>query len=44
MQINLQHSKAASAALVKFLANNSYDIVLIQEPHTYKGKIHAWRL
>jgi len=32
LQINLQHSKAASAALLIRLATGNIDVVLIQEP------------
>lgn len=38
-QINLQHSKAASAELVRRLSNGILDIVLIQEPHQIANKI-----
>ena len=32
LQINLRHSKAASASLAQLVVENKFDIVLIQEP------------
>jgi len=37
LQVNLHHSRAASAALS--VAMKDYDVALIQEPWTYKGEI-----
>jgi len=39
VQINLHHSKAASAAFSKKFLEGGFEIGLIQEPWTYKGKI-----
>ena len=39
IQINLHHSKAASAALLLRLAERGEDVALIQEPWTHNGKI-----
>ncbi|PNF26374.1 hypothetical protein B7P43_G17902 [Cryptotermes secundus] len=38
LQINLHHSKAATAALCQQLAEGKADIALIQEPRLYKGR------
>ncbi|PNF13587.1 hypothetical protein B7P43_G18191 [Cryptotermes secundus] len=38
LQINLHHSKAATAALCQQLAEGKTDIALIQEPWLYKGR------
>ena len=43
LQINLQHAKAASAALLTLLAEGGIDIVLIQEPWLNKGLIKGLR-
>jgi TRAP-type uncharacterized transport system substrate-binding protein len=37
IQINLHHSKAASANLFQLIAEGKVDITLIQEPWVYKG-------
>jgi len=37
LQVNLHHSRAASAALI--VAMRNCDVSLIQEPWTYKGEI-----
>jgi hypothetical protein len=37
LQVNLHHSKAASAALCVVMKN--CDVALVQEPWTYKGVI-----
>jgi hypothetical protein len=37
LQVNLHHSRAASAALCVAMRNS--DVSLIQEPWTYKGTI-----
>lgn len=39
MQINLHHSKAATASLCQKLAKGLFDIALIQEPWLHKGKV-----
>ncbi|MEZ4720253.1 MAG: endonuclease/exonuclease/phosphatase family protein, partial [Flavobacteriales bacterium] len=39
LQINLQHSKSATAALCRTISLYKYDIVLVQEPYVYKNKI-----
>ena len=39
LQINLHHSKAASAALLLRLANSSEEIVLVQEPWVVKERV-----
>jgi ribonuclease HI len=39
LQVNLQHSKAASAALCEFINNKHIDVALIQEPWVYKGGV-----
>lgn len=39
LQINLHHSKAASASLHKYVEGKSVDIIFIQEPYVYKNKI-----
>ncbi|KAJ8948075.1 hypothetical protein NQ318_008426 [Aromia moschata] len=36
---NLQHNKAATAALLKFLIDDKTDIVLIQEPWINRGRV-----
>lgn len=38
-QINLQHSKAATAELVRRLYKNQIDVVLAQEPYQLNGKL-----
>jgi len=39
MQINLQHSKAATANLIKIATEDEIDIIFIQEPYTIQGKV-----
>jgi hypothetical protein len=39
IQVNLQHSRAATANLMKAVAEDETDIIFIQEPHTIQGKI-----
>ena len=41
LQINLHHSKAASAALLLHLTAKGVDIVLIQEPWIIKDRVHG---
>jgi hypothetical protein len=41
LQVNLHHSRAASAALCGAMRN--CDVALIQEPWTYKGEIKGCR-
>ena len=38
VQINLQHSRGATANLVKYAADNKVDIICIQEPYIYRGR------
>jgi len=38
-QVNLQHSRAATANLMKAVAEDETDIIFIQEPHTIQGKV-----
>jgi len=38
-QVNLQHSRAATANLMKLVAEDETDIIFIQEPHTIQGKV-----
>jgi len=38
VQINLQHSRGATANLMKFAADNKVDIICIQEPQIYQGR------
>jgi exonuclease III len=37
-QINLQHSRVATANLMKYTADNKGDIVCIQEPYMNQGR------
>jgi hypothetical protein len=37
-QINLQHSRVATATLMKYTADNKVDIICIQEPYIYQGR------
>jgi hypothetical protein len=37
-QINLQHSRVATANLMKYTADNKVDIICIQEPYIYQGR------
>lgn len=39
VQINLHHSKAASATFCQFFAANQFDLALIQEPWLHRGRI-----
>jgi hypothetical protein len=39
IQVNLLHSRAATANLMKAVAENETDIIFIQEPHTIQGKV-----
>jgi len=39
LQINLHHSKAASAALLLRLTEGGADLVLVQEPWVVGGKV-----
>jgi hypothetical protein len=41
IQINLHHSKAATAALWQRLAEGKADVALIQEPWLYKGQVRG---
>ena len=41
LQINLQHCSAASGVLVQRMAERETNIVLIQEPWAYRGKIRG---
>ena len=37
-QTNLQHSRVATANLMKYTADNKVDIICIQEPYIHQGK------
>jgi hypothetical protein len=39
IQVNLQHSRAATANLMKAVAEDETDIIFIQGPHTIQGKV-----
>jgi len=39
LQINLQHSRAATANLIKIVTDDEIDIIFIQEPYTINDKI-----
>ena len=39
VQINLHHSKAASASFCQFFLSNNFDLALIQEPWLHRGRI-----
>jgi hypothetical protein len=39
LQINLQHSRAATANLIKIAMEDGIDIIFIQEPYTIQGKV-----
>jgi hypothetical protein len=39
MQINLQHSKPATANLIKIVTEDEIDIIFIQEPYTIQDKV-----
>jgi len=38
IEVNLQHSRAATANLMKLVAEDETDIIYIQEPLTIQGK------
>jgi hypothetical protein len=38
-QINLQHSRAATANLMKYIADNNVNIICIQEPYTLQCRV-----
>jgi exonuclease III len=44
LQINLQKSKSSTPALIKYIEDNSIDIVLFQEPYHQKEKIIGFSL
>jgi hypothetical protein len=39
IQVNLQHSRAATANLTKAVSEDETDIIFIQEPYTIQGKV-----
>jgi len=39
IQVNLQHSRAATANLMKAVAKDGTDIIFIQEPYTIQSKV-----
>jgi len=39
IQVNLQHSRAATANLMKAVAEDETDVIFVQEPHTIQGKL-----
>ena len=39
LQINLQHSRAATANLTKIVTDDEIDIIFIQEPYTIQAKV-----
>ena len=39
VQINLQHSRAATANLMNYIAENNVDITCIQEPYTTQHRV-----
>ena len=39
IQINLQHSRAATDSLMKQIEDNQIDVAFIQEPYTYNNKV-----
>uniref|UniRef100_A0A1B6JMA2 Endonuclease/exonuclease/phosphatase domain-containing protein n=1 Tax=Homalodisca liturata TaxID=320908 RepID=A0A1B6JMA2_9HEMI len=39
LQINLQHSRAASAAFCQFFLQEGFDLALIQEPWLHQGRV-----
>lgn len=39
IQVNLKHSTAATANLMKIVKEEQIDIICIQEPHTYQNKV-----
>jgi exonuclease III len=38
IQVNLKHSKAATANLMKIIEEDKTDIICIQEPYTFQSK------
>jgi len=38
VQINLQHSRGATANLINYAADNKLDIICVQEPYIYQGR------
>jgi len=38
VQINLQHSREATANPMKYAADNKVDIICVQEPYIYQGR------
>lgn len=44
IQINLQHSRDATAELASVLAGRNKQVVLIQEPYLYRGEIKGLNL
>jgi len=38
VQINLKHSRGATANLMKYTTDNKVDIICIQEPYIYQGR------
>jgi hypothetical protein len=39
IRVNLQHSRAATANLMKAVAEDETDVIFVQEPHTIQGKL-----
>jgi hypothetical protein len=39
IHVNLQHSRTATANLMKAVAEDGMDIIFVQEPHTIQGKV-----
>lgn len=39
LQMNLQHSKVASAAFCQYFYRGGFDLVLIQKPWLHRGKV-----
>jgi hypothetical protein len=39
LQINLQHSRTATANLIKIVMDDEFDIIFIQEPYIIQGKV-----
>jgi hypothetical protein len=39
IQINLQHSRATTASLMKIVSEEKTDIIFIQETYTYQGRV-----
>jgi hypothetical protein len=38
MQVNLQHSKAATTDILKIIEEDKTDIICVQEPYTFQNK------